>query len=74
MHNHHAQQAIQVLSKAFTPLECMIQAARNDCFSFTLIDEYGIACYSERVYPEQYSDEQKILEIIERARRKTLFA
>jgi hypothetical protein len=28
---------------------------RKGSFSFTLVDEHGVACHTERLYPDQYS-------------------
>jgi hypothetical protein len=72
---HHAQDAIRVLSEAFAPLHCHIQApSRKGNFSFTLVNEHGIACHSERLYPEHYRGNERLQRVIERARNKTLTA
>jgi hypothetical protein len=56
MNTHHQiQDAIRTLSSAFAPLDCHILAARNGSFSFTLVNEAGIAQHSQRLYPGQYS-------------------
>ncbi|WP_250561964.1 hypothetical protein, partial [Pseudomonas sp. PAH14] len=53
MSNHQQiQVAFGTLSQAFAPLKCLIVAPRKGSFSFTLVDEHGIACHSERLYPE----------------------
>ena len=47
----HTQDAIRTLTNAFAPMNCLIMAARKGCFSFTLVNEHGIARHSERLYP-----------------------
>lgn len=44
----HTQDAIRTLTNAFAPMNCLIMAARKGCFSFTLVNEHGIARHSER--------------------------
>ena len=39
----HTQDAIRTLTNAFAPMNCLIMAARKGCFSFTLVNEHGIA-------------------------------
>ena len=69
MTNHHQfQRAVGTLSQAFAPLKCLIVAPRKGSFSFTLVDEYGVACHSERLYPEQYNRAEPLQAVIERAR------
>jgi hypothetical protein len=68
-HTLHSQAAIRTLTHAFAPLDCLIVAARNGCFSFTLVDEHGIARRSERLYPEQYSSAAPLQAIIDRTRQ-----
>lgn len=65
---HQIQAAIHTLANAFAPLHCQIQAARKGCFSFTLVNEQGIARHSQRLYPGQYSSEP-LQGVIERARQ-----
>lgn len=65
---HQIQKAIHTLSQAFAPLDCRIQAARKGNFSFTLVDNTGIAHYSQRLYRGQYSDES-LQRVIERTRQ-----
>jgi len=48
----HTQDAIRTLTNAFAPMNCLIMAARKGCFSFTLVNEHGIARHSERLYPD----------------------
>ncbi|MDU9403750.1 hypothetical protein RTH46_14750 [Pseudomonas sp. zfem004] len=70
MSNHHQiQVAAGTLSKAFAPLKCLIVAPRKGSFSFTLVDEYGVACHSERLYPEQYTRAEPLQAVIERTRQ-----
>ncbi|HLT05754.1 MAG TPA: hypothetical protein VK019_12440 [Pseudomonas sp.] len=75
MSNHcHTQNAISALREAFAPLQCYIVApGRKGTFSFTLVDQHGVARHSERLYPEQYQGE-RLLQVIERTRMKTLQA
>lgn len=65
---YQIQAAIQTLAAAFAPLNCHIQAARKGCFSFTLVNEQGIARHSQRLYPGQYSSEP-LQAVIERTRQ-----
>ncbi|AIR91719.1 hypothetical protein [Pseudomonas cremoricolorata] len=67
--HHHIQSAFGTLSQAFAPLKCLIVAPRKDSFSFTLVDENGIACHSERLYAEQYSQAAPLQAVIERTRQ-----
>lgn len=70
--HHHTQNAISALREAFAPLQCYIVApGRKGNFSFTLVDQHGVARYSERLYPEQYQGD-RLLQVIERTRLKTL--
>ncbi len=72
---HRAQDAIRVLTEAFAPLDCHFLApSRKGNFSFTLVNEHGIACHSERLYPEQYQGRERLQRVIERARSKTMAA
>ena len=41
------QDAIRTLTNAFAPMNCLIMAARKGCFSFTVVNEHGIARHSE---------------------------
>ncbi|MGH8433515.1 MAG: hypothetical protein ACRERX_03320 [Pseudomonas sp.] len=65
---HQVQDAIRTLSSAFAPLDCQIQAVRKGCFSFTIVNECGIARHSERLYPEQYSS-GSLQQVIDRTRQ-----
>ncbi|MGG5292362.1 hypothetical protein [Pseudomonas shirazensis] len=70
MTNHHQfQSAVGTLSQAFAPLKCLIVAPRKGSFSFTLVDEHGIACHSERLYPEQYNRAGPLQAVIDRTRQ-----
>ncbi|AMA46864.1 hypothetical protein ACI2KE_20890 [Pseudomonas monteilii] len=70
MNTHHQfQTAIGALSQAFAPMKCLIVAPRNGSFSFTLVDEHGIACHSERLYPEQYNRAGTLQAVIDRTRQ-----
>ncbi|MBC3411646.1 MULTISPECIES: hypothetical protein [Pseudomonas] len=57
------------LSQAFAPLTCLIVAPRKGSFSFTLVDEYGVACHTERLYPDQYNRAEPLQAVIERTRQ-----
>jgi len=64
-----AQAAMSVLTTAFAPLSCYILApSRKGNFSFTLVDEHGIAQYSERLYPEHYLGSGRLEKVIDRTR------
>ncbi len=65
----HTQDAIRTLADAFAPMNCLIMAARKGCFSFTLVNEHGIARHSERLYPDQYSSAEPLQAVIERTRQ-----
>ena len=68
--HHHAQNAMSVLSVAFAPLSCQIMAlSRKGNFSFTLVNEHGIACHTERLYPDQYIGSERLQSVIERTRK-----
>lgn len=67
---HRTQDAIRTLTAAFAPFDCLIQATRKGNFSFTIVDQHGVACHSERLYPEQYDDSGKMEEVINRVRKK----
>lgn len=67
-HQPHIQDAIRTLSTAFAPLACHIQAVRNGSFSFTIVNDRGVARHSERLYPEQYS-EGSLQRVIDRTRQ-----
>ncbi|SZD43518.1 Uncharacterised protein [Pseudomonas aeruginosa] len=71
---HRTQDAIRTLTAAFAPFDCLIQATRKGNFSFTIVDQHGVACHSERLYPEQYDDSGKMEAVINRVRKKTLAA
>jgi hypothetical protein len=47
----------------------LILASRKGGFSFTLVNEHGIARHSERLYPEQYSEAEPLQAVIERTRQ-----
>ena len=64
-----AQAAISTLTRAFAPLTCHITAARNGNFSFTIVNEYGVARHSERLYPEHYGDAGQLQHVIDRAQK-----
>ena len=69
MHTQHQiQDAMRILSDAFAPFACHIMAARKGNFSFTVVDQTGVAKHSQRLYPEQYSSEG-LPRVIERARQ-----
>jgi len=63
------QDAIRTLTNAFAPMNCLIMAARKGCFSFTVVNEHGIARHSERLYPDQYSSAEPLQAIIDRTRQ-----
>lgn len=67
--NTHTQKAINALTHAFAPMNCLILAARKGSFSFTLVNEHGIARHSERLYPEQYASGAPLQAVIERTRQ-----
>ena len=63
------QRAIGTLSTAFAPLRCLVVAPRKGNFSFTLVDENGVARHTERLYPEQYSASVPLQAVIDRTRQ-----
>jgi hypothetical protein len=63
------QNAIRTLTNAFAPMDCLIMAARKGCFSFTIVNEHGIARHSERLYPDQYSSAEPLQAVIDRTRQ-----
>lgn len=65
----HTQEAISALTRAFAPMNCLIVAARKGSFSFTLVNEHGIARHSERLYPEQYASAAPLQAVIDRTRQ-----
>lgn len=65
---HQIQDAIRTLTHAFAPFDCRIQATRKGSFSFTLVNQAGIARYSQRLYPGQYSG-ASLQQVIERTRQ-----
>ncbi|HLV18912.1 MAG TPA: hypothetical protein VKY70_15755 [Pseudomonas sp.] len=72
--HHHAERAISALREAFAPLDCYIVApGRKGGFSFTLVDQHGVARHSERLYPEHLQGD-RLQQIIERTRQKALQA
>jgi hypothetical protein len=50
-------------------MDCLIMAARKGCFSFTIVNEHGIARHSERLYPDQYSSPEPLQAVIDRTRQ-----
>ena len=62
------QAAVRTLSSAFAPYDCRILAARKGSFSFTVVNQAGIAQHSQRLYPGQYGDES-LQRVIQRARQ-----
>jgi len=68
-HTIHTQDAIRTLTSAFAPMNCLIMAARKGCFSFTVVNEYGVARHTERLYPEQYSSAETFQAVIDRTRQ-----
>lgn len=68
-HSTHTQAAIRTLSQAFAPLNCFILASRKGSFSFTLVNEHGIAQHTERLYPDQYTGAKPLQAVIDRARQ-----
>ncbi|MVW75614.1 hypothetical protein [Pseudomonas xionganensis] len=62
------QDAVSTLSRAFAPLDCRILAARKGSFSFTVVNQAGIAQHSQRLYPGQYSG-QHLQQVIDRTRQ-----
>ncbi|MCY1559769.1 hypothetical protein D9M68_968380 [compost metagenome] len=68
---HQIQDAIRTLSNAFSPFDCRIMAARKGNFSFTIVNQAGIAQHTQRLYPEQYSGES-LQQVIEHARQSLL--
>lgn len=71
-HNPQAHHAIETLTHAFAPLKCMILATRNGSFSFTVINEHGVARRSERLYPDQYASAAPLQAVIDRTRQALL--
>ena len=63
------QDAIRTLTHAFAPMDCLIMAARKGSFSFTIVNEHGIARHSERLYPDEYSSAEPLQAVIERTRQ-----
>lgn len=63
------QAAIRTLTNAFAPMDCLIMATRKGCFSFTIVNEHGIARHSERLYPDQYSSAEPLQAVIDRTRQ-----
>jgi len=63
------QNAIRTITNAFAPMDCLIMATRKGCFSFTLVNEHGIARHSERLYPDQYSSAEPLQAVIDRTRQ-----
>lgn len=70
MNTHiRVQDAISTLTHAFAPLDCVILAPRKGSFSFTIVNEFGIAKHSERLYPNQYSSAEPLQAVIARTRQ-----
>lgn len=67
--HHQAQAAISTLTHAFAPFTCHITAARGGNFSFTVVNEFGVARHSERLYPEHYGDAGNLQNVINRANK-----
>lgn len=69
----NTQAAIRTLTQAFAPLNCLILASsRKGSFSFTLVDDNGIAQHSERLYPEQYTTPAPLQAVIDRTRQSLI--
>ncbi|WP_263139400.1 hypothetical protein [Pseudomonas sp. RIT-PI-AD] len=65
-----AQVAMSAIAQAFSPLTCHILAeTRKGSFSFTLVNEHGIARHTERLYPDQYLASERLQTVIARARK-----
>ena len=62
------QDAVSTLSRAFAPFDCRILAARKGSFSFTVVNQAGIAQHSQRLYPGQYSGPH-LQQVIDRTRQ-----
>ncbi|MBT8768438.1 hypothetical protein [Pseudomonas boanensis] len=67
--HHKTQAAISTLTHAFAPFTCHITAARNGNFSFTVVNEHGVARHSERLYPEHYGNANRLQNVIDRAQK-----
>ncbi|MFB4392964.1 MULTISPECIES: hypothetical protein [unclassified Pseudomonas] len=67
--HHQIQRAVGTLSQAFAPLQCLIVAPRKGSFSFTLVDEHGVARHTERLYADQYNGAEPLQAVIERTRQ-----
>ena len=52
-------------------VEFDVAPGRKGTFSFTLVDQHGVARHSERLYPEQCQGE-RLQQVIQRARNKAL--
>ena len=67
---NQATAAMQHLHASFAPFQCITTpASRKGGFSFTVVDERGVACRSERLYPEQYNAADGLERVIARTRR-----
>jgi hypothetical protein len=65
-----AQAAMSALANAFAPHQCQFLAAtRKGNFSFTVINDSGVARHSERLYPDQYLGSGRLEKVIERAKK-----
>jgi len=74
MNTHQqTQTAIQMLSSAFAPFDCVIAAPSKKGFSFIIVNEFGVARHTQRLYREEYSCPTRLQSVIERA-RKTISA
>ena len=67
--NTQAETAIHTLSQAFAPLRCVIVATRNNSFSFSIVNEHGVARHTERLYSEQYAAPAPLQAVNNRARQ-----
>ena len=67
---HQAQVAMSELAGAFAPLNCLIQAPGNKgSFSFTIVNQHGVVCHTQRLYPDQYIGNGRLAQIIDRTRK-----
>jgi hypothetical protein len=66
--NLQIKDAINTLTTAFAPFDCRILATRKNSFSFTVVNESGIARHTQRLYPGQYS-QPNLLQVIEKAKQ-----
>jgi hypothetical protein len=67
---HQAQMAMSTLSGAFAPHNCVIQApGTKGNFSFTVVNQHGVVCHTQRLYPDQYVGSDRLQQIIDRTRK-----